>query len=366
MNGVVAPTEPRRIAVFRALALGDLLCATPALRALRERFPRAEIALIGLPWAQALADRLGSVDRVIPFPGWPGIRETPLDETRLATLLAETRAHPFDLAIQMHGSGQISNGFVAALGARRTLGYRSGDDARLTDSLPWNEDEHETLRCLRLVGLLGATTDGSRPEFPLFPDDHVEAAALLAALPPGDGPIVALHPGASEPARRWPPERFASVGDDLAARFGARLIVTGSADERPLATALRAALRAPALDLTGRTSLGGFAATLARADLLLTNDTGASHLAAATRTPSVVLFGPTRPARWAPLNRRLHHVVDALALRPDDAPDAALRRLPAEPVAAACAAALGPHAATVAIDRLDRPDPMQEAPWTAA
>ncbi|HEX5497698.1 MAG TPA: hypothetical protein VFX03_00665, partial [Thermomicrobiales bacterium] len=66
--------EPRRIAVFRALALGDLLCATAALRALRGRFPCAEIALIGLPWSAALAERLDTIDRVIPFPGWPGIR----------------------------------------------------------------------------------------------------------------------------------------------------------------------------------------------------------------------------------------------------------------------------------------------------
>ncbi|HEU5431641.1 MAG TPA: glycosyltransferase family 9 protein, partial [Thermomicrobiales bacterium] len=336
----VAWAEPRRIAVFRALALGDLLCATPALRALRLRFPQAEIALIGLPWSAALGARLDSIDRVVPFPGWPGVREAPFDTDRLAALLAETRAEPFDLAIQMHGSGEISNGFVAALGARRTLGYRLGDDDRLTDSLPWHDGEHETLRWLRLVGAIGAATPCSTPEFPLHAADHAEAATLLGTLPLGTGPIVALHAGAADPARRWPSERFARLGDELAARFGARLILTGSAAERPLAAAVRAAVGTPALDLTGRTSLGGFAAMLARADLLVTNDTGASHLAAATRTPSVVLFGPTRPDRWAPLNTRLHRVVDAQTPRPDDPPALALQALPVEPVVAACAEAL--------------------------
>ncbi|HEU0114673.1 MAG TPA: glycosyltransferase family 9 protein, partial [Thermomicrobiales bacterium] len=365
MSAAVA-AEPRRIAVFRALALGDLLCATPALRALRQQFPDAEIVLIGLPWSEALAARLDSIDRVSPFPGWPGIRETPVDAARLADLMAEAHAEPFDLAIQMHGSGEISNGFVAALGARRSLGFRVGDDGRLSDSLPWHESEHETLRWLRLVGLLGATAPGSAPEFPLRAADHAEAAALLGALPPGDGPVVALHPGAADPARRWPPDRFARLGDELAARFGARLILTGSAGERPLTAALRGAMRAPTLDLAGRTSLGDFAATLARVDLLVTNDTGASHLAAATRTPSVVLFGPTRPDRWAPLHRRLHRVVDAQSLRPGDPPALALQSLPVELVFAACAEMLAAQqdAGSVLYDP-NLFDIGQETPWTA-
>ena len=100
----------------------------------------------------------------------------------------------------------------------------------------------------------------------------------------------------------------------------------------------------------------------------MTNDTGASHLAAATRTPSVVLFGPTRPDRWAPLNSRLHHVVDACALLAAVSRERALRELPVDPVFAACAAMLAerPESAGDAANDLDHLVIRQEAPWTAA
>src|SRR5690349_18761415 len=117
------PTAPR-IAILRALYLGDLLCATPALRALRERFPGAEITLIGLPWAAEFVARSPHLDQFLPFPGWPGMDDEPPDPAGREPFLAAARAARFDLALQMHGSGVTSNDIVAALGARITFGYR--------------------------------------------------------------------------------------------------------------------------------------------------------------------------------------------------------------------------------------------------
>src|SRR4051794_28925155 len=203
----------RRIALFRALFLGDLLCATPAFRALRRRFPEAEITLIGLPWAQEFVDRLPTIDRLLPFAGYPGINEVPVDEARVAAFLAEARATRYDLAIQMHGSGEVSNGFVADLGARATLGYRHGPDQRLTLSLPWDPDAHETTRWTDLVACVGATTDALRLDLPIRPDEWAHADALLTDLAsvslPGFGPLVGLHVGAKDATRRWPAECFA-------------------------------------------------------------------------------------------------------------------------------------------------------------
>src|ERR687890_207608 len=99
----------QRIAIFRALFLGDLLCSVPAFRALRQRFPTAEITLIGLPWTADLVARLPYLDRLAVFPGYPGIAEAPYQPTRTNAFLAEARAADYDLAIQMHGSGDISN-----------------------------------------------------------------------------------------------------------------------------------------------------------------------------------------------------------------------------------------------------------------
>jgi ADP-heptose:LPS heptosyltransferase len=335
----------RQIAVFRALFLGDLLCATPAFRALRGRFPEAEITLIGLPWAQELVGRLPTIDRLLPFPGYPGLAEVSVDEVRTAAFLREARATDFDLALQMHGDGNVSNGFVAALGARVSLGYRRGADDRLTMSLFWNPDEHETTRWTRLVAQVGAKVNTARLDLPVNAAERDNADALLA--PPGAhdpaprGPLIGLHPGAKDAARRWPTDRFAELGDRLAARFGARIVLTGGGGERPLTAAVAAAMRNPTLDLAGRTDLGTFAAVVGSLDLLITNDTGASHVAATTGTRSIVLFGPSRPQQWAPLDRQRHTAIDALALAPPgSAPTDALRLLPLDPVLAAAESAL--------------------------
>ena len=124
-------TPARRIAVVRALQLGDMLVAVPALRALRAGYPDAEITLIGLPWAASFAARLDRyVNLFLPFPGWPGIDETPYDEARTEQFIAEARAHDYDLVVQMHGSGGQSNPFALALGGRVTAGYYDGPHPR--------------------------------------------------------------------------------------------------------------------------------------------------------------------------------------------------------------------------------------------
>ncbi|MBW3632235.1 MAG: glycosyltransferase family 9 protein [Chloroflexi bacterium] len=322
--------NPARISVFQALNLGDLLCTTPALRAIRARFPDAEITFIGRPWAEDFLARLPSVDRFMPFPGFPGIAESPDAAMEIVALWPS-----FALAIQMHGSGEVSNGFVAALGATQSAGFGPAGDERLTTVLDWVENEPEPLRWLRLAEAIGAVPAGLQTEFPLTPADRGRAAALIG--PRDERPLIGLHAGASDPSRRWPAESFAKLGDTLAEGFQARIVLTGSEQERSLTTTVQRLMDAPAIDLAGMTNLGEFAAVISAVDLLVTNDTGASHIAAATETPSVVLFGPTRPERWAPLDRRRHRVIDAASLpgAPDDRA-AALQALAVDDVLAAC------------------------------
>lgn len=347
--------SPERIAIFRALYLGDLLCSVPALRALRHRFPDAEITFIGLPWAEGFTRRFSAyIDRFLEFPGYPGIREMEVVPERLERFLDQQRAYNFDLALQMHGDGRVSNGFVADLGARLSLGYRHGADDRLTVTLSYDPQEHEILRWLRLTSLLGARSDNTRTEFPTTRAEEERAIALVSGGRRPPGPLIGLHVGAKDPVRRWPTERFAALADELADHYGARLVLTGSAGEQAMTASVRRAVRAPVLDLAGETDLGTFVAVLARLDLLVTNDTGASHIAAARRTPSVILFGPTRPEQWAPLDRERHRVVDALTLAgPGADPAAALRELPVEPVLGACAAVLGRSRLAVVRDRVN-------------
>lgn len=304
--------DVRRIAVFRALYLGDFLCIVPALRALKRRFPDSELTFIGLPWLQGTVERFGCIDRFLEFPGYRGLEGLFSDPKAIGRFLREARDYRYDLAIQMHGDGRISNGFVARLGARASLGYRpmGGACPKVLDlELEMDGDEHEVLRWLRLVDVLGAT--GSRElEFPLLPSDWAEAESVAsgAGIDPGRS-VVVLHPGAKEPARRWMPAGFSEVADRLAQELGAQVAITGSRDELAIAREVAEGMRVRAHLVAGRTSLGGLAALLARVRLLVTNDTGPSHLAAALGVPSIVLFGPTEPARWAPLDVTKHRAL---------------------------------------------------------
>lgn len=300
-------TDRLRIAVFRALQLGDLLCAVPALRALRTAHPGASIALVGLPWARELAVRLSRyLDGFVEFPGFPGLPERAPDRAALPEFLDRMNRAGFDLVLQMHGDGRLTNPLVVLMGARETGGYcRAGRYCPNRENyLEWRDDEHEIHRWLRLVEHLGAPAKGTHLEFPLAPPDWRELEALrLANLR-----YAVVHPGAQLASRRWPAERFAEVADQLALD-GFHVVLTGTLQEASLVRRVMHAMRAPAIDLSGRTSLGGLAAVVARARLVVCNDTGLSHVAAATGTPSVVIASGSDPARWAPLDRNLHTVL---------------------------------------------------------
>src|SRR5437899_6359132 len=146
-----------RIAIFRALYLGDLLLAVPALRSIRARFPQAEITLIGLPWAAAFAWRFsGCIDRFVEFVGYPGIDEVEVEPERTRNFLAEQRAYGYDLVIQMHGSGSTSNACALALAGRVTAGYYQDRPIEgLALGLPYPKDGPEVMRNLGLAQLLG-------------------------------------------------------------------------------------------------------------------------------------------------------------------------------------------------------------------
>jgi ADP-heptose:LPS heptosyltransferase len=304
-------TPARSVVVLRALpGLGDVLCAVPALRALRGALPHAHLAVIGLPVSNLLLDRFGAyVDELIPFPGYPGIPEQPCNLPELLRFLDRIRRREFDLALQLHGSGEVSNKLVSLLGARATGGFQRHGVTPLDRSrwLPFSEYEPEPIRNLSLLRHLGA--DG-RPdlEFPIRASDR--ARLDVGSSPLLDEAYAVLHPGASRADRRWPTCRFAEVGDALAER-GLHVVLTGSDGERELTRSVSRRMRAHAIDLAGTTDVGTLAALLDAARMLVCNDTGVSHLAAAVRAPSVVLFTTSNDARWAPLDRDLHRPVSA-------------------------------------------------------
>jgi ADP-heptose:LPS heptosyltransferase len=303
--------QPAEIAVFRALALGDLLCTIPALRALRRAFPRARITLIGLPWAEELVRRFRAyLDAFMPFPGFPGFPEQPCDVTALPNFLQHAQERRFDLALQLHGSGTLSNPVVTMLGARHTAGYfRSGEfcpDAQRF--VPWRPGEHEVHRYLSLLRELGIAADDAALEFPVTDEDRGDLRRAVEGWALDEDDYVCLHPGSQLPSRRWLAERFAAVADALA-EDGLKIVLTGVAGEADLNRSVARSMRARAIDLAGKTTLGAVAALIDGAKLLVSNDTGVAHLAAARRTPSVRISCGGDERRWAPLEDDIHRVV---------------------------------------------------------
>ena len=298
----------RRIAVFRALQLGDVLTALPAVRAVRDCFAPAHLTLVAQPWACTLPDRLAWLDDFLAFPGHPQLPEQSHDPAALASFEREVRARRFDVAVQMHGDGRVSNRIVAGFGASLVAGFHpacapSPDPARF---VPWPGTGREVERLLRLPLHLGAPR----------PETLVESLAVLqtdyAALddiwPGPRASYVCVHPGARFPSRRWAAERFAEVAHALR-ELGLTVAVSGGAAEAETVSRFLRDAPADVVDLSGRTSFGALTALLAGARLLVANDTGVSHLAAALRTPSVIVCNGSDPTRWAPVDEDRHRVL---------------------------------------------------------
>jgi ADP-heptose:LPS heptosyltransferase len=304
-------TLPRRVGILRGLQLGDMLCAVPALRALRTALPESEQILIGLPWARVLVDRYPMyLDGFREFPGWPGLPECVPQWNQIPTFVSLMQRERFDLVVQLHGSGEITNSVAALFRGRRTTGFYTPGKYRPDADLfaPYPDEGLEIHRLLRLVEFLELPTQGDRLEFPMHTADGEELRAVLGKNRLEPGRYVCVHPGASVPERRWPAEQFAVVVRALAAR-GFQVVLTGTAPEAGVTSEVARTAQISCVDLSGRTSLGAVAALLSKARVLVCNDTGVSHLAAALRTPSVVITTGDNAARWAPADASIHRIV---------------------------------------------------------
>jgi ADP-heptose:LPS heptosyltransferase len=300
-----------KIAVLRPLQFGDLMCAVPAFRALRAAYPEADVTLIGLPWASIFVERFHKyIDHLLEFPGFPGFPEQDPRIDEFPGFLVAAQKQHFDLALQMQGSGLLSNSIIAMLGAKQTAGYfLEGSyypDAKTFIDYPVGE--HEIWRHLKLLQHLGIALQGDYLEFPIFDTDRKRFQDLQEEFGLTADNYVVIHPGARDEARRWAPEKFAAVSDQLS-EYGFRLVLTGTTDESAVTRAVISKASRPLVDLTGRTDYGTMAVLLSKASLLVSNDTGVSHLAAALEVPSVILFSGSEPERWGPINQNLHRRV---------------------------------------------------------
>lgn len=313
-RGIVALSDT--ILVLRALGLGDLLTAVPALRGLRNAYPDARVVLAAPESLRDLVDLIDAVDELLPTTGLGALR---------------WHAAPPRLAVNLHGSGPESIRDLLAARPEALLTHRHSDFPGLPGP-EWREDVHEVERwCLLL-------------EHGRIDADRTALRLPAPSAPAAESDVVVIHPGAASPARRWPSERFARVARELGAD-GHRVVITGTREEIRLANAVaQQAGLPPTAVYAGRTTLIELAALVADAALVVCGDTGVGHLATAFGTPSVLLFGPTPPQRWGPPADAEQHVPLWAGTAGDphaDHPDPGLLMLRPEQVRTAATGLLG-------------------------
>ncbi|MQA95771.1 MAG: glycosyltransferase family 9 protein [Streptosporangiales bacterium] len=277
----VTSTAMPTVVMLRALGLGDLLTAVPALRAVRRAYPLHRLVLAAPRPLGELMPLTGAADELLETPGpsdfrWPG--------------------PPPDAAVNLHGRGPQSVAALLAARPGRLLSHACPDFPEVRGPR-WQDGEHEVRRWCHLLRWFGLAAD---------PRD------LLLRRPPGKpyapGAVI-VHPGAAHPDRRWRPQDFAAVARALTAD-GHHVEITGGLAERGLAEKVARAAGLPGhAGSAGRLGLCGLAALVASARLVICGDTGVGHLAAAYGRPSVHLFGPVPPRLWGPPPRRRHRVL---------------------------------------------------------
>ncbi len=298
--------DVRKIAVLRVNALGDFIFILPAMNALRATYPDAEIVLLGKQWHQTfLKNRPGPIDRVIVVPPYEGVGEEPgtitADTAVCERFFSAMARECFDIAFQLHG-GRYSNPFLLRLGAKLTVGLKTPDAVPLNRWMPYIYFQNEIVRYKEVVSLVGASADTLEPRLAVTHQDRAEAEHVV---PITDRPLIVLHPGASELQRCWPVEKFAAVGDSLT-QAGAQIAVTGTQGETHLVEGVINAMHANAINLCGRLSLSGFAGLLSRCSVVISNDSGPLHLAAAVGAATVGIYWCFNLIN-AGLFTRIHH-----------------------------------------------------------
>lgn len=278
----------RKVVVLGETRLGAFLCSTPALRALREALPAAEIVMITAAALRDLVCRLPSLDRYVALP--PLTFGQHAENARLLTHFFQAmQEEDFDLGVQMHGYGIQSQPFFGLLGAKINVGFVGPADMPgvMDAPFPFPQRGHTIDRFLELTTFLGAPFCGRDTEFPLHPEDDAEAERLLASAP---RPLIGIHPGARSSERRWEPARFAETSASLQQRAGGTVVILGGESDRPTAERIAQGVQGRCQNLTGRTSLPVLGAIIKRLCVLLANDSGPAHIGYTFGTPTVTLF----------------------------------------------------------------------------
>ncbi len=307
----------QNILIVRTDRIGDVVLTTPSIKALRLAYPAAKISILVSPLTKELVN------------GNPCLSEVVVDDRRgvhrgiagFWRLVLSLREKKYDLAIVYH-TKKRANCLCWMAGIPRRVGYKNKKFGfLLTDPIPDQRHfghEHEARYCLDVLkhlGISGNTTFDKTPQdladdlyVPISSDAWVWVEHLCREHHiRGQERLIAIHPGASDPAKCWPVEQFVELIEQLVKRYSARIVLVGTAQISLVARQIISLIKVPVLDLTGKTTVGQMAGLLKRCNLLVSNDSGPVHIAAGVKTPCVSIFTRHQPGinpqRWQPLGK---------------------------------------------------------------
>jgi ADP-heptose:LPS heptosyltransferase len=311
----------KRILVIRQHdQLGDMLCVVPLLRSLRQRYPDAFIALMTSPVSHEVMLHNRYVDQAINYDKREFLGGASVKLGRFLGFIRALRREKFELAIvpSTVSISATSDMFGYLSGAKYRIGAGeingvenpSGLFFNSPVKLKWEETghRHQTLRNLDIAHDLWLNIPDLSTEIDLTVAEIAEARVFIGSIGLSSASFVAYHPGAGKPPNRWPAERFAEAANRLSSQFNMGVVIThGPMDDEPIA-AMKSNLTVP-YQMIEKKKIRQVAAILSMARLVISNDTGIMHVAAAVGTPVLSLFGPTDPEQWAPIGTKHRYIV---------------------------------------------------------
>ena len=295
--------EPRRILLIQLSAIGDTILTVPTIRAIRDHFPNAHLAMIASSINLQYLEGCSYIDQYIPC----RLEEVMKSPRKLVAFIMTLRRQKFDWAIDFEHWPRFSALLAYGCGAPRRIGFRSEGQHRhylFTDVVAHVPRQHEVINFLRIAKLLGCSTRETTLEVWLKKEDRdwVQGFFEEVGINP-NRPIIAIQPEAGrrgEPRRRWPHERFVALADTLVQRYQAQIILTGAPTEVELSQRIASQTQSACAIAAGKTQINQLAALFAKADFVICGNSGPMHLAAAAGTPVVALHGPTNHSQWGP------------------------------------------------------------------
>lgn len=292
------PSSPRRILIIKPSSLGDVVHTLPVLHLLRRQYPHAHISWLVAPYCAGLLQNHPDLNEVILFDrrrfgtAW----YNPKALGSLIHFHRDLHAHRFDLVIDVQGL--FRSGWLSwQTGSPIRVGFANARELAwtfYTHRVPVENPEiHAADRYMKLAAAVGCEIHPAEFHFPVSDADRAYVRESVGARP-----YAVLLPGANWPTKRWPAERFAELVGPLSDRFGLQCVIAGGGDAAEVAPRISSAL-----NLTNRTTVPQLVALIELASLVVANDSGPMHIAAALNKPLVAVFGPTNPVRTGPYGR---------------------------------------------------------------